>query len=225
MLHGLLSRSQGPGPHRILDAAVGIGTQLVGLAAHGHEICGTDISREAVRRARAECARLQRDGAVGVADLRSLPFADASFDAVVCADNAVAHLMSGDGVTGALREMQRVTRPGGVLLVSTRDYEQARQLHPTGTPPQVWTARGGPGSVAFQVWDWRADGKRYDLQHFHLVGGGDDWRVARRTTSCWAITRDELTDCARQAGLANLAWLLPAESGFFQPLLMAQVAD
>jgi hypothetical protein len=78
-------------------------------------------------------------------------------------------------------------------------------------------------SVAFQVWDWRADGKRYDLQHFHLVGGGDDWRVARRTTCCWAITRDELTDCARQAGLANLTWLLPAESGFFQPLLMAQV--
>jgi hypothetical protein len=38
------------------------------------------------------------------------------------------------------------------------------------------------------------------------------------------LTRDELTDCARQAGLANLTWLLPAESGFFQPLLMAQVA-
>ena len=79
--------------------------------------------------------------------------------------------------------------------------------------------RGLPGL------DLAADGKRYDLQHFHLVGGGDDWRVARRTTCCWAITRDELTDCAKQAGLADLAWLLPAESGFFQPLLMARVAD
>ena len=53
--------------------------------------------------------------------------------------------------------MRRVTRPGGVLLVSTRDYDQARQLHPTGTPPQVWVAPGGPVSVAFQVWDWRGD--------------------------------------------------------------------
>src|SRR6478672_1540047 len=105
---------------------------------------------------------------------------------------------------------------------AAQSCHDARRLHPTGTPPQVWVAPGGPVSVAFQVWDWRGDGKRYDLQHFHLVGSGDDRRVARRTTCCWAITRDELTDCARQTGLASLTWLLPAESGFFQPLLMAR---
>ena len=32
-LHDVLTRCQGPGPHRVLDAAAGIGTQLLGLVA------------------------------------------------------------------------------------------------------------------------------------------------------------------------------------------------
>jgi hypothetical protein len=81
----------------------------------------------------------------------------------------------------------------------------------------------GETTVSFQVWDWREDGERYDLQHFQLVGDGHAWRVARRRASYWAITRAELTGCAEQAGIAHTAWLLPAESGFFQPLLMGRV--
>lgn len=221
-LHGLLSRHLGPGPHTVLDAAAGIGTQLLGLAAHGHRLCGTDISQQAVLRARAECAKHRLDAALGVADMRALPFADGSFDAALCADNAIAHLMSAAEVTRALGELRRVTRPGGLVLVTIRDYEQARLEHPSGTLPQVST-HGDDVTVFFQVWDWREDGERYDLQHFQLVGDGHAWRVARRRASYWAITRDELTGCAEQAGIAHTAWLLPAESGFFQPLLMGRV--
>lgn len=46
----VLCRYLGPGPHRILDAAVGLGTQLLGLAAYGHALYGSD----GVRRGSAE---------------------------------------------------------------------------------------------------------------------------------------------------------------------------
>jgi ubiquinone/menaquinone biosynthesis C-methylase UbiE len=218
----VLARAQGPGPHEILDSAVGIGTQLLGLAARGHTLVGTDISGAAVRRAREECARRGVEAPLGVADMRSLPVADRTFDAVVCADNAVAHLMTAAEVTNALRELSRVTRPSGHVLVTTRDYEQARRVHPPGTMPQV-SAQDGAVTLSFQVWDWRQDGERYDLQHFQLVGDADAWQVTRRTAALFAITRDELTACAEGAGFAEVAWLVPEDSGFFQPLLLARV--
>lgn len=221
-LHALLSERLGPGPLRILDASVGIGTQLLGLSAHGHVVCGTDLSPVATQRARAECAARHTDPRLAVADMRALPFPDDTFDAVISADNAIAHLMSGDEATAALREMRRVTRPGGVLLVTIRDYEDARREHPPGTLPQVWS-RAGETTVSFQVWDWHEDGERYDLQHFQVIGGDESWRVARRTASLWAVTRDELGDCARRAGLDAITWLLPEQSGFFQPVLVSSV--
>lgn len=223
-LHAILTERLGPGPHRILDAAAGIGTQLIGLAALGHEVVGSDLSRGATRRAHGECARRHTPARLAVADLRSLPFADGTFDAVLCIDNAVAHLMDAEEVAHGLRELGRILRPGGAVIVSTRDYEQARADHPPGTLPQVW--RGAVDeTVTFQVWDWWDDGARYDLQHFQLVGEAGAWVVARRLASLWAITQDELRDCAVSAGLTGIGALPPDRSGFFQPILIATAGE
>lgn len=222
VLHSVLTDRIGPGPHRVLDAATGIGTQLLGLAALGHDVVGSDLSRVATHRAQAECARRHTESRLAVADLRSLPFADATFDTVLCVDNAVAHLLTREEVTRGLRELGRVTRPGGVVLVSTRDYERARVEHPPGTLPQVWR-RADEETVSFQVWDWWDDGRHYDLQHFQLVGGSGAWVVARRHASLWAIRQAELQECAAHAGLTEVATLSPDQSGFFQPLLVATV--
>jgi SAM-dependent methyltransferase len=220
----VLVRCQGPGPHRVLDAAAGIGTQLFGLASRGHRLCGNDLSAGAISRARAESVLRGVPAAFTVADMRALPYADDSLDAVVCADNAVAHLESPHDLTAALAEMRRVVRPGGHVLVSTRDYEEARQVHPPGTAPQV-SRNGGTTTVAFQVWDWHDDGIGYDLRHFQLTDDGAGWVVAERTSRLWAVSRRELADCARLAGLNDACWLLPDESRFFQPLLVAGVPD
>jgi glycine/sarcosine N-methyltransferase len=46
-LNLLLEGRLGAGPHRILDCAVGVGTQTLGLLQLGHEVWGTDVSRGA----------------------------------------------------------------------------------------------------------------------------------------------------------------------------------
>jgi len=207
---------------RLLDVAAGVGTQLLGLAARGYRCAGSDLSPLALHRAAAEAAG--RDLALAglaAADFRRLPFADRAFDVVVCADNALPHLLTAADVVRALRELRRVTRAGGAMLVSTRDYDEARRTRPVSTPVQVSRPDGGLAAT-FQLWTWHDDGQRYDLEHVMVHGHPPTWRVGYRTAGYWAITRAELATLAAEAGLDAVRWLLPAESGYVQPLLVAR---
>jgi SAM-dependent methyltransferase len=211
-LDGLL-----PADAFVLDCAAGIGTQLLGLAALGHRVAGTDLSVVALRRA----AQRNRAAGVAAADMRRLPFPEATFDAVVCADNALPHLLTRPDVGRALAEMRRVVVPGGVVIVTTRDYDELRRTRPAATPVGVHHDAAGV-TARFQLWTWHADGERYDLDHLLVTGAGGEWRVRARHARYWAITRGELTGLATAAGLVDIRWLFPEESGFFQPLLLAR---
>ncbi|MFE9424104.1 class I SAM-dependent methyltransferase [Kitasatospora sp. NPDC006697] len=221
-LDAVLRSALGPGPAEVLDCACGIGTQALGLALCGHRVTGTDLSPAAVERAGREALRRGLELPARVTDMRELPFEDGTFDAVVCADNSLPHLLTAADVRAALGEMRRVLRPGGLLLLSTRPYDELRRTRPPSTAPQVHGS--GPGrTVTFQLWDWHPDGERYDLEHYQLTGEAEQWRVAVRRATYWALTRGELTAFAAEAGFTGADWLAPGQSGFFQPLLTARV--
>jgi len=99
----------------ILDLPVGTAYFTVEMARrHEGIVVGVDIAegmvREAAGRARAEAPNL-----VAVqADAHHLPFADASFRAVVCTNG----LQVMPGLGPSLDEMERVLAPGGRLYVS-----------------------------------------------------------------------------------------------------------
>jgi len=200
-----------PAGARVLDCACGMGTQAIGLAQRGYEVIGSDLSPGLIGRARSEAATRGIALPLSVADMRSLPFADASFDVVLAADNALPHLLTSDDMLAALREMRRVLRPGGRLLITTRDYDAIRRERPLSTPPSV-----GPGRVVwFQLWHW--DGDQYELEMFQLHEA-DSWRVVVGKARYWAITRYEITALAERAGFGYLEWSLHA---YYQPLMVA----
>ncbi|WP_041624650.1 class I SAM-dependent methyltransferase [Stackebrandtia nassauensis] len=204
----------------ILDCSCGIGTQALGLAALGFHVTGTDISPASVARARREAAARGVALPTAAADMRALPFLDDSFDAVLCVDNALCHVLDADGVVTALRETRRVLRGGGRLILSVRDYDEARRSRPRRTPPQL-SRRDGQWCVTFQLWHWDRHGDRYDFEHFQLRGSRGEWRMRRRVSRLWALTREELGELASRAGFSRLEWLAPADSGFYQPVLVA----
>lgn len=107
---------------RILDVGCGTGEdacELARLVAPGGCVIGVDGSRGmiATARWRAEGCGLPVEFQVG--DAHRLAFADDSFDASR-ADRIFMHL---DSAAQALREMRRVTRRGGRVLVYEVDFE------------------------------------------------------------------------------------------------------
>ena len=217
VLDHLIRAELGPDDREVLDCACGIGTQAIGLARRGHHLVGSDLSRAAARRAALEAAARDLSIPTVAADMRQLPFPGSAFDVVVCADNAIAHLLNLVELATALREMNRVLHPGGLLIVSTRS-DFARETHPTISPPQVHHTPAGP-VITFQMWDWHPDGQHYDLQHIQLKPSGDSYVVRVRRATSWALTRAELTDAARDAGYRSLTWHDPEQTGFGQPIL------
>ncbi|MFF9641384.1 class I SAM-dependent methyltransferase [Kitasatospora aureofaciens] len=221
-LDALIRARLGEGPAEVLDCACGIGTQAIGLAALGHAVTGTDLSPVAAARATAEAAERGLRLPTAAADMRRLPFPDGRFDVVVCADNALPHLLTGEDVRAALGEMRRVLCPSGLLLVSTRPYDRLRRDRPASTPPQT-TERDGRRSVVFQLWQWREDGERYDLELFRLrPDDTGQWQVAVLRSRYWALSQAQLSGFAAEEGLADIGWAEPADTGFFQPLLIAR---
>jgi len=84
---------------------------LAWAARQGARVFGVDISRPIVVQARAAFDREPLHAAV--ADIRALPFADASFDAVYSM-GTIEHFRDSER---ALNEMVRVLRPGGCAIV------------------------------------------------------------------------------------------------------------
>ncbi|MFF2950283.1 class I SAM-dependent methyltransferase [Kitasatospora sp. NPDC057965] len=226
-LDALLRARLGDAPAEVLDCACGIGTQAIGLAAHGHRVTGTDLSPAAAARAGREAAARGLHLPTAAADMRRLPCTDGRFDAVVCADNSLPHLLTAADVRTAFAELHRVLRPGGLLMLSTRPYDELRLSRPTSTAPQPSMDGDGRRTVTFQLWHWHEDGERYDLEHFRLAeregGGGAGWGEASvRRSSYWALTRDRIDGFATEAGFTDVEWQPPAASGFFQPILLAR---
>ncbi|MFE9401178.1 class I SAM-dependent methyltransferase [Streptomyces sp. NPDC006530] len=109
-------------PHmRILDISCGPGTISADLAALVPEggVTAVDRAPAIVERARALAAeRGLTNMAFAVADVHALDFPDDTFH-VVHAHQVLQHV--GDPVR-ALREMCRVTKPGGIVAVRDSDY-------------------------------------------------------------------------------------------------------
>jgi len=92
---------------RVLDLAAGTATSTVALARGGARVVGCDFSLGMLARGRGKGVELV------AGDALRLPFADASFDAVTISFG----LRNTADVGQALREMRRVTRAGGRLVV------------------------------------------------------------------------------------------------------------
>ena len=133
ILRAELDRLELPPGARILDAGSGSGRTLDELATYG-SAAGVDLSAAAVAAARARGHEDVRLGA-----LERLPYPAERFDLVTCLD-VLEHVP--DDVA-ALREIRRVTRPGGRLLVTVPAY------------PLLWSAHD-ERNLHYRRYGWRA---------------------------------------------------------------------
>ena len=219
VLDALIRTELGDAPQRMLDCACGIGTQAIGLALRGHDVLATDLSPAAVERAAREAAGMGAELKTGVADFTRLPEqVEGAFACVLACDNAVAHLHDDEDLARFAAGVAAKLEPGGLALASVRDYAPLVAERTPGHPVRV-----GPGTISFQVWDWDDDGRGYELAQFTLRGQGEQWQTACRRTRLRALLRDELCGALSAAGLSDVRWRTPEETGYYQPIVTGRL--
>ena len=107
----------------VLDAGCGMGRHLRFLAKYpGLKIVGIDKNTGALREALTSLENmpdaLSKDYLVSEADIHRLPFADTSFDCVICSE-VLEHIPDHEA---AVKELIRILKPEGTLVLSVPRY-------------------------------------------------------------------------------------------------------
>jgi glycine/sarcosine N-methyltransferase len=138
----------------VLDAACGTGVDAAVLARRGLTVWAADGS-DAM--ADAAAARFRRER-LAIPVLRSmwadLPAATSErFDAVLCVGNALVHAAGRDAMVAALTGLRQMARPGGYVVVDSRNWEK---LHAERRIVQVAdraVTRGGRRCLVLYAWE------------------------------------------------------------------------
>jgi SAM-dependent methyltransferase len=133
---------------RLLDAGCGAGLLPLLASLRGATVAGLDASEPllVIARERLPGADLRQG------DLESLPFDDTSFDAVT----AVNSIFYAADMPAAMREISRVVRPGGRVVITAWGPPERcefltsvmRAVGPLMPPPPPGAPAGGPGALA-----------------------------------------------------------------------------
>ena len=112
--HCVLRLNPRPG-ERILDLATGTGWTSRVVARRGAKVTGVDIAAGLLESAERQAAAEHLPIRYVPGDAESLPFEDASFDAIV----STCGVMFASRPDAAARELARVCRPGGRIAITT----------------------------------------------------------------------------------------------------------
>ena len=185
-----------PAAARVLDCACGAGTLAVGLALRGFDTFASDASPSMVERTRGLAVAHGVDVHARVCAWEALP-PDPDFEAVFCVGNSLAHAADR---RAALTAMARVLRPGGVLVLTSRNWERELAAGSRLEVDDRLTERDGRRGLITRAWTVGADAVTLDVAVSIIAADGTVATAAERLR-VWPFTADDLLDDLRSAGL------------------------
>jgi glycine/sarcosine N-methyltransferase len=147
------------GKPAVLDAATGTGQHALALAECDYPTAGADLSAGMIARARQNAAQQGVEVRFEVAGFGELAqtFGRESFEAVLCLGNSLPHVLDEAGLAAALSDFAAVLRPGGLLLLQNRNFDQVLEQKARWMEPQ--SAQAGQTEWLFvRFYDFLADG-------------------------------------------------------------------
>ena len=152
----------------VLDAACGTGLSAAALARRGYHVWAADGSDAMVEMAAARFRREHLEIPLVRCMWADLPAAlDKRFDVVLCIGNSLVHAAGRDAMIQALTGFRQMVRPGGHVVVDSRNWEK---LHAERRIVQVAdrvVTRRGRRCIVLYAWEIP---DRLDQEHVaHLV--------------------------------------------------------
>lgn len=179
----------------VLDLACGTGRHLRALDRRGIVAFGLDLSAALLRRAAADSARAR----LVRGDMRALPFRAAAFGAVVSLFSSFGYFPDADDDVGVLREIRRVLRDNGRLVLDLANPYDARHRDSAETERRV---------EGYTVREWRRrleSGRRIEKRVAIHDAGGDV--VREYVESLRLYEPSEIATHAALQGLGLVSWI------------------
>ena len=190
----------------VLDAACGTGVDAAALARRGFTVWAADGS-EAM--ARAAAARFRRER-LAIPVLRSawanLPAVTGQrFDVVLCIGNALVHAAGRDAMIGALAGLRQMARPGGHVVIDSRNWEKLHAKRQIVEVADRVVARGGRRCLVLYAWEIPDRLGEEHIAHLAFVfeDGAQVEVHEHRVTFC-PFTVSELRERLELAGLREV---------------------
>jgi SAM-dependent methyltransferase len=182
-------------PAEILDAPCGYGRHSLVLAAAGYHVTGVDRSAVLLEEARRRSGEAEWPRWVQ-ADHRELPFEDASFAGVLTLFSSLGY-RGEEGDRSTLRELRRVLRPGGALVIETQHRDRIMSIF----REEGWQELGG-GALRLEA--RRMDYAAGEIETDFVLIEGDGSRHAL-TYRLRLYTATELVRLLVEAGFGDFA--------------------
>lgn len=199
---------RGQGVKRVLDAACGSGLQAIALARLGYQVVAADPSEGMLRQAQHNALQQQVQHAIHFvnADFDHLHNAvDGPFDALVCKDNALAHLLTDQEIEHALLGFYELLRPGGLLVVGLKDFSSFMEHRPRFLPGVSHMGDDGHEVISFELWEWQEGPPIIATQHIYLVQGyAPHLQTLKHSVTFRPLSLDEVKVVLSELGYADV---------------------
>ena len=192
-------------PAHVLDSASGTAMHAIALAQRGYKAAAADLSPEMVARARQNAAAAGvalRVEAAGFGE-QAAAFGDGAFDAVICLGNSLPHVPDEAALAAALADFAACLRPGGLLLLQSRNFDAVLSHHQRWMEPQSHQ-EGDAESLFIRFYDFDPDG-RVTFNMLTLQRQGDaPWSQQVTATRLLPLTQALLTAALEKLGYAQI---------------------
>jgi SAM-dependent methyltransferase len=139
------------------------------------------------------------------------------FDAVVCTGNSLMHAGDEPSMVAALTGISGVLKPGGLLLVDSRNWEKLRGERPLLQVPRPPIFRSGQAAVAVYTWHWP---DHWDDDHRVEIAvistDGHQMTLGRSNFTYRPFTFEDLTERLSRAGFEILSHTFDKETYVYE---------
>ena len=138
----------------VLDAACGTGVDAAVLARRGFAVWAADGSAAMVEGA---AARFRQERlAIRLMHCKWADLHTATgerFDVVLCVGNSLVHAAGRDAMVQALTGLRRMARPGGYVVIDSRNWEKLHAERQIVQVADQMVTRGGRSCLVFYAWE------------------------------------------------------------------------
>jgi SAM-dependent methyltransferase len=190
----------------VLDASCGTGINAAVLARRGLDVWATDGSEAMIEEAAARFRREQL-----AIPLRRCLWADLPdtlaerFDVVLCVGNSLVHAAGRDAMVEALTGLRRMTRPGGHVVVDSRNWEKLNAERRIVRVANREITRNGRRCLGFYAWEIPERLQDEHVAHIVFVfENGEETETHEYPISFRPFTVAELRERLELAGLKEV---------------------